>query len=275
VRRCGVAKDRGGDLYAHPALYELAFSYRDVAAEVDVLEAWYARRHGTRPRRVLEVAAGPAAHAIEFARRGCKVTVLDASPTMCAYARRRAAAEHVHLDVVQADMVRFRLPRRRFDLAVVLLDSASHLLDLDAMVAHLQSVGTHLVPGGLYVMEMSHPADFLGGSPTTQSRWRLTRGAKRVDVTFSSPPAAFDPATQIWNCRISVRVTETGRRRVLRSGIALRRWTAAELEAAARLVGDLELVERHGSFAVDGPFGARDPSEWRMISVLGRTAPRT
>jgi len=274
VRRCGVASHEGDDLYADPALYELAFSYRDVGAEVDALEAWYERRRGARPRRVLELAAGPAAHAIEFARRGAKVTALDASPTMGAYARRRAADEHVAVDVVEADMVRFRLPRPRFDLAVVLLDSASHILDLDAMVAHLRSVGSHLAPGGVYVMEMSHPADFLAGSATTQSRWRMTRGSRHVDVHFSSPPTAFDPATQIWNCRISVRVTEGGRRRVLRDRMALRRWTATELDAAARLAGNVELVERHGSFAVDGPFGARDPSEWRMISVLERTAPK-
>jgi len=271
VRRCGVAIDEGDDLYADPALYELAFSYRDVGAEVDVLEAWYERRHGSRPRRVLELAAGPAAHAIEFARRGCKVTALDASPTMCAYARRRAADEHVAVDVVEADMVRFHLSRRRFDLAVVLLDSASHILDLDAMVTHLRSVGAHLAPRGLYVMEMSHPADFLADVAKTQSRWRLTRGGQRVDVRFSSPPTAFDPATQISNCRVTVRVAEGGRRRVLRDRIALRRWTATELDAAARLAGNAGVVERHGSFDVDGPFGARAPSEWRMISLLERT----
>ena len=124
-------------------------------------------------------------------------------------------------------------------------------------------------------MEMSHPADFLGGAPTTQSRWRLTRGAKHVDVNFSSPLTAFDPATQIWNCRISVRVTEGRRQRVVRDRIALRRWTAMELDAAARLAGNVTVVDRHGSFDVDGPFGADDPREWRMISVLERTAPRT
>ena len=270
--RCGVASDANGDLYADPRLYELAFSYRDVRAEVDVIEAWYQRRRRRRPARVLELAAGPSAHAIEFARRGAKVTTLDASPRMCAYARRRAAEEGVALDVVEADMVRFRIPRRRFDLAIVMLDSASHLLDVDAMISHLRSVAAHLVAGGLYVMEMSHPADFLAGSPKTQSRWRLTRGAQHVDVRFTSPLAAFDPATQIWNCRISVKVTEEGKCRVLRDRMALRRWTAAELDAAARLAGGLRIAERYGSFDVDGRFGTGAPEEWRMISVLERTA---
>ncbi|MBV8295755.1 MAG: class I SAM-dependent methyltransferase [Acidimicrobiia bacterium] len=274
------------DLYADPRLYELAFSYRDIPHEVDVLEAWYQRRRGGRPHRVLELAAGPAAHAIEFARRGATATALDASAAMCAYATRRSRDEGVALDVVEGDMVRFRL-RRRFDLAVVMLDSASHVLDLDAMVSHLRSVGTHLVPGGLYVMEMSHPADFLAGSPETpathmtpappmtQSRWRLARGPGRVDVRFTSPPRCFDPATQVTESRISVRVTEEGCQRVLRGRVALRRWTAVELDAAARLAGNVRVVQRYGSFDVDGPFGAGHPTEWRMISVLERTDERT
>lgn len=258
-------------LYSDPALYELAFSYRDVAAEVDVLEAWCERRRGRRPRRVLELAAGPAAHALEFARRGATSTALDTSPEMCEYARRRANAQGLALDLVAADMVRFRIPRRRFDLAVVMLDSASHILDLDDMVEHLRSVGAHLVRGGLYVMEMTHPADFLAGTPKTQSRWRLTRGATRVDVNFTSPITGFDPSTQVWNCRISVKATARGRTRVLKDRIVLRRWTAVELEAAALLAGNVRVVERYGSFALDGPFGAGDESEWRMISVLERT----
>ncbi|MBV8161212.1 MAG: class I SAM-dependent methyltransferase [Acidimicrobiia bacterium] len=268
-------------IYEHPEIYELAFSYRDVASEVDVIERWHERRRRARPARILELAAGPAAHAIEFARRGARATALDASPTMCAYAARRAAAAGVALHVVAADMVRFQVPRRRFDLALVMLDSASHILDLDAMVQHLRAVGRHLVPGGLYVMEMSHPADFLAGAPTlttpktpttltTQSRWRLRRGERHVDVRFTVSPASFDPATQRSESRISVRVTERGRQTVLRDRMVLRRWTATELEAAARLAGNVRVVERHGSFDVDGPFGAGDPGEWRMISVLER-----
>jgi SAM-dependent methyltransferase len=263
-----VAGDRG--LYADPSLYEAAFSYRDIGAEVDAIEAWFARGRGGRPQRVLEVAAGPAAHAIELARRGSRAVAVDLSGVMCAYARRRGLEAGVALDVVQADMIRFRIPRRRFDLALVMLDSASHILDLDAMVSHLRSVASHLSPGGLYVMEMSHPADFLAGMAKTQDRWRVTRGGRRVDVRWTAPLSGFDPVTQVWDNSLSVTVTEKGRRRVVRDRIVLRRWTATELDAAARLAGGLCLAERHGSFDVDGAFGERGSDEWRMISVFER-----
>ncbi len=255
-----------GGLYDDPELYELAFAYRDVAAEVDVLEAWYRRRRGTGPRRVLELAAGPAAHALEFARRGCQVAAVDVSPVMCSYAERRARREGVSIDVVEADMVRFRIPRRRFDLAIDMLDSASHILNLDAMVSHLQAVGAHLVPGGVYVMETSHPADFLAGAPKTQDRWRVTRNGRRADVRFTSPE--LDPVTQVAECRISVRVDG----HVVRDSVALRRWTATEVEAAVRLAGTMTVVDRHGWFDADAPFGTGDPAEWRMITILERGA---
>src|SRR5438445_10814980 len=105
-----------GDLYGDPRLCELVFSTRDVPAQVDVLESWHAAHRKGRPRRALELAAGPAAHAIELARRGTPMTALDLSPVMCAHARRRARDAGVGIDVVRADLASFELPDR-LDLA--------------------------------------------------------------------------------------------------------------------------------------------------------------
>ncbi|MGH3380572.1 MAG: class I SAM-dependent methyltransferase, partial [Actinoallomurus sp.] len=66
-------------IYDHPQAYELACSFRDVSAEVDVLRRW-----ADGARHVLELAAGPAEHARWFARRGVAATALDLSPAMCA-----------------------------------------------------------------------------------------------------------------------------------------------------------------------------------------------
>ena len=75
--------------------YEIAFSYRDVAAEVDALLRWC----DARPTAVLEVAAGPAEHAIECVRRGMRATALDLSAAMCERAVANAAAAGVSLVV--------------------------------------------------------------------------------------------------------------------------------------------------------------------------------
>jgi len=115
--------------------YEAAFSYRNLPDEVDLLLTWFSRHHGGVPGSVLELASGPGDHALEFARRGIGATALDLSAAMCALAAERAAAAGPEVDVVRADMTDFRLDRR-FDLAILMLDSAALLLTEEAMGAH-------------------------------------------------------------------------------------------------------------------------------------------
>src|SRR5262249_3913648 len=156
-------------IYDEPEYFEAACSYRDVPAEVHALLRWSAKHHQP-PSSVLELAAGPAEHARELARRGLQATALDLNPAMCARARALAPAAGVPLTVVQADMRDFSLPGR-FDLAITMLNSLCHLLTLDDMLRHLTAVGRHLDRDGLYIMELAHPADFFGAERRTSSEW--------------------------------------------------------------------------------------------------------
>src|ERR1051326_8765070 len=64
-------------IYDDPELYQLACAYRDIPAEADALLDWAGRHYsGTQeaPGSVLELAAGPADHARELARRGLSAT---------------------------------------------------------------------------------------------------------------------------------------------------------------------------------------------------------
>ncbi|WP_395106365.1 class I SAM-dependent methyltransferase [Actinomadura sp. SCN-SB] len=254
-------------IYDDPWAYELACSFRDVAAEVDVLLGW-CDRHGTsRPGGVLELAAGPAEHAREFARRGIAATALDLHPAMCKYAAERAGQEGVALEVVQDDMTTFDLGRR-FDLVVTMLDSTSHLMDLDAFVAHLDRAAAHLSGGGLYVVEMSHPRDRLGDEPTTSTGWTVERGGTRATVRWGEPSDRLDPVTQISADHVTVTITEgAGPARIIQDVVPYRFWSATELDAAVRLSGALEPVARYGDF---GDVALTDPDAWRMITVFRR-----
>jgi SAM-dependent methyltransferase len=267
-------------IYDDPWAYELACSFRDVSAEVDALLGWYARYGpsggdapetgpGGAPESVLELAAGPAEHAREFARRGAAATALDLNPAMCAYAAARAKAAGVELEVVQDDMTAFDLGRR-FDLVVTMLDSTSHLMDLDAFVAHLDRAAAHLNPHGLYIVEMSHPVDRLGEEPTTSTGWTVQRDGVHATVRWGEPGDRLDPVTQISDDHVTMTITEgDGPARVIRDVVPYRFWSATELDAAVRLSGRLEPVARYGDFAeVD----LTAPGAWRMITVFRRAA---
>jgi SAM-dependent methyltransferase len=126
-------------IYHQARCYDVAFGFRDVSAECDTLAALASRHSGRPVATVLELAAGPARHAREFARRGAAATALDSSSTMCDYALERAAHDGLHLKAVAADMRDFKL-EQRFDLTALLMNSSSYLLDNEAVLSHLACV---------------------------------------------------------------------------------------------------------------------------------------
>ncbi|RKS73271.1 methyltransferase family protein [Actinomadura pelletieri DSM 43383] len=254
-------------IYDDPWAYALACSFRDVPTEVDVLLDWCAENR-LKPDSMLELAAGPAEHAREFARRGVAATALDLNPAMCAYASREAARDGVEVTVVEDDMTRFDLGRR-FDLVVTMLDSTSHLMTLDAFVAHLRRVAAHLSPGGLYIVEMSHPRDRLTDEPTVSTGWQVERGDVRATVRWGEPGDVLDPVTQIADDHVTMTITDSDGTRVLRDVVPYRFWTATELDAVIRLAGGLDVVARYGDFgAGEHAVALTDPAAWRMITIL-------
>src|SRR2546423_6829528 len=263
----GVADDGRAGLYRHPQLYEWAFSHRDVAREVDAVTRWY-ERHGPRRRLAgaLELGAGPAQHAIELARRGIAVTALDRSATMRAFAGRQARAAAVALEIAGGDLRAFDLGTR-FDAVLCVGDSAAHLHDLDALVSHLASVGRHLRPGGIYVMETAHPADFMGAVARTKRAWQVTRDGRRLRVRWGGPSDHFDPLTQLEHSTVTLRMTgrDGEQPKVVHDHLVLRRWTPTEIDGAARASHALRVVATYGGY--DDEALSRPPAS-RLITVL-------
>jgi SAM-dependent methyltransferase len=267
-------------IYDEPALYELACAYRDIPAEVVALRAWCATHYagpGEMPGTVLELAAGPAEHAREFARRGLRATALDRSPAMCGYAAARAEAVGVDLEVVQADMRDFRLTgpdgagedggRRRFDLIVTMLNSLCHLFTLDDLVMHLRSAAEHLVPGGLYIVELAHPADVFAPVPRTSSEWEVESGGVRAQVRWGGKGDRINPLTQVTDEHMTITATAAdGTVRTVSDVVPNRFWTLTEFTAALELAGALELVASYGDF--DQKTALDAPTAWRMILIL-------
>jgi SAM-dependent methyltransferase len=256
-------------IYDEPEMYELACAYRDVPREVDALERWYSRHAGPAggPGTVLELAAGPAEHALELARRGAHATTLDLNPAMCARARDQAFAVGLSVDVMQADMRDFKLAAP-VDLAITMLNSVCHLMTLDDLVAHVGAVSQAVAPGGLYVMELAHPADFFTLVPRTSSEWDSEVGSSRVHVRWGGGEDVIDPVTQVTREHVQVTVRDGGEVRTLTDVVPNRFWTGTEVTAAVRLAGGFREVACYGDFADGVSVAGRDA--WRMIFVFQR-----
>jgi SAM-dependent methyltransferase len=244
-------------IYDHPQAYELACSFRDVGAEVEALRGW-----ASGARDVLELAAGPAEHAREFARRGVRAIALDLNPAMCEYAREQGRG--LPLEVVRGDMTGFRLGTT-FDLVITMLDSTAHLMTLDDFVAYLGCVRDHLAGNGLAVIEMSHPADRLGDTPRVSTAWSVQKNGVSATVRWGEPSDTLDPISQIVQDHVTIAIDGGD---VVQGVVPYRFWTATELEAAIRLAGGLTVAAQYGDFDPTVTLGS--PEAWRMITLLRR-----
>lgn len=252
-------------VYDRPLAYDIAFGFRDVVSEVDCLVAWFERATGRFPASVLELACGPAAHAIEFASRGAVVSALDLSGAMCDYARQKAALAGVTLDLHQGDMVDFGL-ERRYELIATLSNSIAHVHTLDDLLAHLTTVARHLAQDGLYVLQVQHPRTFLGraarpGAPFEP--WTIAGWGLEVETRWGSPGDPYDPAAQIFEATVEMKIRDGQSEQTFAEVVRMRDWTLTELIAALRLCGQLECVEVHGDLAPDAPFDRE--SAWMVL----------
>jgi ubiquinone/menaquinone biosynthesis C-methylase UbiE len=128
-------------VYADPAMAEafdgMRFSGpigRLLAEEQEeVIAAFLSPLEG---RSILDVGTGTGRAAIALARRGAKVTGVDASAEMLAVARRRAEAAHAPVVLEQGDAHGLRYPDRSFD-SVVCLRVLMHTPDWRQSLAEL------------------------------------------------------------------------------------------------------------------------------------------
>jgi ubiquinone/menaquinone biosynthesis C-methylase UbiE len=95
-------------------------------------------------RTILDVGTGTGRAAIALARRGARVTGLDASKEMLAVAERRAHDAGVTVDFVRGDAHEIAFPSRHFD-AVVCLRVLMHTPDWRRSLGELCRVARHRV----------------------------------------------------------------------------------------------------------------------------------
>jgi SAM-dependent methyltransferase len=170
-----------GEVYQHPKYYEIAFSWRDVGAEVDVFEDVIRQYSRIPVARMLEVGCGPAPHLAELTQRGYTYVGLDVSRAMLAYAHDRAQALQASATFVEADMRHFRLTEP-VDFAFVLLGSLFVQSTVDLTV-HFEAMSQALKPGGLYFLDWCINFATNAGR---QETWTLEQDGITVTTTYEA-----------------------------------------------------------------------------------------
>lgn len=254
-------------LYREARTYEIAFSYRDVPAELDFLLQAY-RAATQRPlTRALELACGPAYHATELAARGVAAVALDLSPDMVAQAEHRAAQRGLALQGVVADMTDFRL-ELPVDLALNLLTSITYITRIEDLQSHMRCVAGALAMGGVYVVETNHPRDFLSGDHFKPSVWEMEEHGVSVRTTWVAEPPLLRFARNTYEVLARYEVNDHGVRHTLEDRAELRMLWPDELRLAAQQAG-LTQVAAYGGHDVNLPMDDSQAS-WRLLAVFRR-----
>jgi SAM-dependent methyltransferase len=304
-------------VYNCPELYDLAFGYRDFESEVEFLLKVHRLAQDERnggpsssrsPVSVLELAAGPAQHAIEAISNPTfgvpHAAALDSSPAMASYANRLLKEEFEfedddssgddkngdiksRLDYVVSDMRSFAL-ERSYDTAWILLGSLQHLLTTDDVIRCFDCVYKTLNPGGTLIVELPHPQEVLGVMECTKNTWTVPldgsgddqERTEKLVIVWGDEDDPLDPITQVKDFTVEFQLrgcAESDWRRLgmdsstLHQVVPMRLFTAGEMEALARCSG----------FRVAAMYGALEPEvlvdmgneelAFRMICVLQKT----
>lgn len=246
-------------VYAAAEAYRIAFSWRNWAREVAFLREAF-RRHGRGElRRVLDLACGPGDHLLALAAAGLEAVGLDLSPEMVALCRRRGA------DATEGDMRSFRLAHP-VDMTTLMMDSLAYLLSPGEMLDHLASVAEAVRPGGVYVVEATHPRDHLTSRRSTCNDWTAEEAGVRVRTRWGSEGDPFDPVSQVRQVSVRVEV-EDGAVHVAQA--PQRAWTWGEVQLAVAASPAWELAAAYGALDMEQPFDDSQ-SAWRMVCVLRR-----
>lgn len=179
----------------HAELYDLFYSAKPYAAEVNYLHGLLQRFSGQPVRRVLDIACGTGSHAIELERLGYEVVGSDLSQDMLSRARQKARETGSKIRFEQQDMRSLDVATRPFDAVLCLFDAIGHVETTAAIKQTFRAVHRHLGEGGLFVLEFWHAAAMAGRHDPQRVRKFSTERGEVLRLSSTTVDLASQCAT--------------------------------------------------------------------------------
>ncbi len=236
------------DVYESPRYYEAAFSFRNIAHEVDVFQDCI-RRHSLVPvSTFLEVACGNSPHLLELVSRGFRYVGIDLSDPMLAYAKSKLPDSNKVL-LLKADMRDFRVDGNA-QFAFVALGSL-FTTSTEQLTSHFRSVGAVLEPGGLYLLDWCVQFGAMGSGGET---WTIRQGEMTVDTEVRGQ--IVDPVQQLFEETIKLNVTDHGKSYTCSNSTRFRAIYPQEFLLFVKYCTDFEFVGWWNDWDLDRPLEA-------------------
>lgn len=201
-----------GDTYS--SAYDQLYREKDYAGECDLVERLLARYAQGPVKSILDLGCGTGNHLVPLAQRGYAMTGADLSADMLAAARAKAAAAKLDVGLHQGDVRSLRLGRT-FDAALMMFAVLGYQTSNQDVVQTLETVRTHLRPGGIFIFDVWHgpavlherPSQRVKSIPTPDGRIiRISDGT--LDTAKHQCKVQFD-VIRIQNDRVVAQTQET------------------------------------------------------------------
>jgi hypothetical protein len=166
-------------VYEFPEYYDILFGW-DRSAEAEFYEYALVQHGVPSGASIIEVAAGTAQIGIRLASKGWRVTALDCSEAMLAFASFGAERVGFALETLVADMADFRVDHSYRGALNPM--SSFRLLQHDVqIVGHLDCLADALVGGSVYLIDTAFGTDGSGASDLDE--WVMQRDGITVTAT--------------------------------------------------------------------------------------------
>jgi SAM-dependent methyltransferase len=143
-----------------------------------------------------DLACGTGTLALLMARRGWRVTGIDASAGMIERAEAKAAPLRLPVSFLRQDMRAFRLPGEGVQLVTSFFDSLNHILSPDELAGVFRRVHAALRPGGWFVFDMNNELCF-------KLLWTKSELVAHDDFLLELENS-YDRETQMAECRVTL-----------------------------------------------------------------------
>lgn len=256
------------EVYQRAIYYDIVFN-RDVSCEVDFIRDVFRHYSGRDLRSALDIACGPGYHARAFAQQGVRAVGLDLRGEMLKFASDQAEAEGASVEWIEADMRYVKLAEP-VDAAISMFDGIDALQTNADLIAHFRCMADNLTPGGIYLLDISHPAET---SYEVYGRYQYhgERDGVAIDIFWATNRPQFDYVTGTATVEIEMRINDHGKEFVIHDSAQERMLSAGELILLAELSGAFDVVGWYGDVKLTQPFD-HTPMSKRMICVMQKRA---
>jgi SAM-dependent methyltransferase len=167
----------------YASAYDVLYGDKEYEAEVDILEALFARHASCAVHSVLDLGCGTGSHALPLAHRSYAVTGVDVSPDMLARGRSKLSNTEVEVELREGDIRSYR-DGREYDAVIMMFAVLGYQRSNVDVLAALSTVAAHLRPGGVFVADFWYGPAVLSSGPGSR-RKTVMDGSRRV-LRFAS-----------------------------------------------------------------------------------------